>query len=277
MRIIDPHVHVWKRDPAFPFAPETTNPPKEDATPEMLLELMAQHGVEKTVLVQVIHYRWDNRYTAHALKQYPDKFMGVCRVNPEDPAAPDHLTRLVEEDGFHGVRLSPAAGTAGDWFTGPLMDPLFSRAAELQVPMLILTRPPRLPDLASLLERHPDLDVCIDHMADCPPDDEASIQKLLALARYPRVYVKISHTWSLSKQAYPWRDTWPLVERVYQTFGPQRIMWGTDWPVCLSKTTYGRTLSVVRDEMDFIAPEDKEWVLGKTALRLWPFDDKEEG
>src|SRR3712207_7942731 len=77
MRIIDPHVHVWKNDPAFPWAPETTNPPREDATPEMLLELMAANGVEKTVLVQVIHYRWDNRYTADALRRYPDKFMGV--------------------------------------------------------------------------------------------------------------------------------------------------------------------------------------------------------
>ena len=46
MRIIDPHVHVWKNDPRFPWAPETTNPPTEDATPEMLLQLMADNGVE---------------------------------------------------------------------------------------------------------------------------------------------------------------------------------------------------------------------------------------
>jgi predicted TIM-barrel fold metal-dependent hydrolase len=50
-------------------------------------------------------------------------------------------------------------------------------------------------------------------------------------------------------------------------------MWGTDWPVCLSRATYGQTLSVVRDEMDFIAPEDRPWVLGQTALRLWPFGE----
>ncbi len=88
MRIIDPHVHVWKNDPQFPWAPETTSPPAEDATAETLLELMAANGVEKTVLVQVIHYRWDNRYAADAMKRYPDKFMGVCRINPEDPTHP---------------------------------------------------------------------------------------------------------------------------------------------------------------------------------------------
>jgi predicted TIM-barrel fold metal-dependent hydrolase len=48
-------------------------------------------------------------------------------------------------------------------------------------------------------------------------------------------------------------------------------MWGTDWPMCLRHATYAQTLGVVRDEMDFFTPEDREWVLGKTALRLWPF------
>jgi len=273
MRIIDPHVHVWKNDPQFPWAPETTTPPAEDATSEMLLDLMAANGVEKTVLVQVIHYRWDNSYTAHAMKTYPDKFMAVCRVNPEDPAAPDHLSLWTEEHGFHGVRLSPAADASGDWFKGPLMDPLFGRATELGVPMLILTRPSRLLDLVALLERHPDLDVVVDHMADASPSRPDEIAQLLDLARYPRVYVKISHTWSISNQAYPWRDTHAMVKQVYQTFGPQRIMGGTDWPVCLSHTTYSQTLAVVREEMDFFSPVDREWVLGKTALKLWPFDE----
>lgn len=271
MRIIDPHVHVWARDPAYPFAPETTDPPDHDATPEMLLELMRANGVEKTVLVQSIHYRWDNRYVLRALKAYPQHFMAVCRVNPQDPAAPDHLSRLIREDGFHGFRLSPAADASGDWFTGPLMDPLFRRGEELRVPLLVLTKLSRLPDLARLLERHPDLDVSIDHMADPTLDRPEEWQRLLDLARYPRVYVKISHTWGISRQAYPWRDAWALVKQVYQAFGARRIMFATDWPVCLGWTVYPRTLSVVRDEMDFIVPEDREWVLGRTALRLWSF------
>ena len=271
MRIIDPHVHIWKSDPEYPYAPETTNPPDRDATPEMLLELMQANGVEKTVLVQVIHYRWDNTYTAHALKAYPDKFMGVCRVNPEDPDAPDHLSYWTEEHGFHGVRLSPSADSSGDWFTGPLMNPIFKRAEDLGVPMLILTRSGRLPDLARLLDRHPDLDVSIDHMADCAPDDAEGIRRLLDMARYPRVYVKISHTWGLSREGYPWCDTHDLVRKVYDTFGANRLGWATDWPVCLSKANYDQTLAVVRDEMDFFSSYDLEWVLGKTALTLWPF------
>lgn len=274
MPIIDPHVHVWKNDPAFPWPAENKNPPAEDRTAEMLLENMAANGVEKTVLVQVIHYRWDNSYIAHVIQQYPDKFMAVGRVNPEDPANADHLSMWTEERGLHGVRLSPGADASGDWFKGPLMDPLFARAEALGVPLLLLTRPSRLLDLARLLENYPDLDVCIDHMADVHPDDEEGLGILTDMARFPRVYVKISHTWSISSQAYPWSDTHALVDKVYQAFGAQRIMWGTDWPVCLGKAEYAQALSVVRDEMTFIAPDDLEWILGKTVLQLWPFGEK---
>jgi L-fuconolactonase len=271
MRIIDSHVHVWANDPRFPWPAETTVPPSAPASPEDLLALMAANGVERTVLVQVIYFRWDNSYAAHAMKTHPDKFMGVCRVNPEDPEAPDHLSSWTEDHGFRGVRLSPSVDAVGNWFDGPLMVPVFARAEALGVPMLILTRPGRLPRLAQLLERHPNLDVVIDHMADCPPDQPTEIKKLLDLARYPRVYVKISHTWGISKQAFPWSDTHSLVKQVYQTFGPERIMWDTDWPVSLHRATYAQTLAVVRDEMDFFSDEDREWVLGKTALKLWPF------
>jgi predicted TIM-barrel fold metal-dependent hydrolase len=238
----------------------------------MLLDLMGRNDIDRTVLVQVIHYRWDNSFVADTLRRYPDRFMGVCRVNPEDPAAPDHLSRLTEEEGFHGVRLSPAADGADDWFTGPLMDPIFARASELAVPMLILTGTPRLPDLRRLVDRHPDLDLVIDHMADCHPEDAEGLAALLDLARFPRVFVKISHTWGLSRVGYPWADTHEMVQAVVDAFGPDRCMWGTDWPVCLARTTYEKTLSVVRNEMSFLSPDDLEWVTGGTAHRLWRFD-----
>src|SRR5690348_7863788 len=136
-RIIDPHVHVWKHDARFPFAKEA-HPPERDATPEMLLELMRSNGVARTVIIQVIHYRYDNSYLASVLKQYPQYFQGVGRVDPLDAAAPDHLSLLVEEQGFRGVRLSPAANASGGWIRGPLMPPLWKRCQELKVPMTLL-------------------------------------------------------------------------------------------------------------------------------------------
>jgi len=270
-RIIDPHVHVWKHDPAFPFA-EGARVPERDAAPETLLGLMKANGVAKTVIIQVIHYKYDNRYLASVLKQYPGTFQGVCRVDPLDPAAPDHLSRLTAE-GFRGVRLSPAGNASGDWFRGPLMPPLWKRCQELKVPMTVLAPIGRMPEVGALLEKTPDLTTVIDHMADCPVDQPQELEKLIALKRYPNVFVKISHTWSLSKEKYPWKDAQALVKRLYDTFGPKRLMWATDWPILEnSGAKYEQALTVVRDEMKFLNAEDREWVLAKSIERVWKFD-----
>jgi len=148
--IIDPHVHVWKHDPKYPFAPGA-HPPPEDRTPEMLLELMKANNVERTVIIQVIHFKWDNSYLADVLKQYPQYFKGVARINPEDPAAPDHVTELMKKPGFHGIRISPGAGENGNWITGPLMPPLWKRCDDLKVPMTVLVPITRVPDVEKLI------------------------------------------------------------------------------------------------------------------------------
>lgn len=268
-RIIDPHVHVWKHDPKYPFA-NGARVPGRDATPEMLLDLMKANGVARTVIIQVIHYRYDNSYLADVLQQYPGQFQGVCRVDPLDPAAPDHLSRLTER-GFRGVRLSPSGDASGDWIAGPLMPPLWRRCEELQVPMTILAPITRMPDIDKLASGYPNLTMVIDHMADCPPGKPDELSKLIALKRYPKLFVKISHPWSLSKQPYPYLDVQENIKRLYDAFGPQRLMWATDWPICEAHTTYARTLTLFRDDIKFFNAEDKRWILSGTVERVWPF------
>ncbi len=266
--IYDSHVHVWEHNSRFPFS-SGANVPAEDASPGALLGLMAENGIAKTVIIQVIHYRYDNAYLADVLRTYPGKFLGVCRVDPLDPAAPDDLSRLTEQ-GFRGVRLSPAGNETGDWIRGPLMPALWRRCEDLHVPMTLLAPITRMGDIQPLIEAHPGLTVVIDHMADCPVDHPEELNSLLALARYPKVFVKISHTWSLSKQTYPWLDAQELAKRLYAKFGPQRLMWGTDWPIAKDRATYRQRLTVVRDAMKFLSSDDKRWILSKTVAEVWP-------
>lgn len=269
--IIDSHVHVWKRDPRFPFTSETKDPPDQDESAEMLLQLMKANGVDRTVIIQVIYYRWDNRYLASVLKAYPQYFRGVARVNPEDPGAPDHLSKLTQEDGFHGVRISPGADASGDWIRGPLMPPLWKRCQDLRVPMTVLAPVTRMPDVARLAERFPDLTIVIDHMADCPLHEPKELQKLLALHRFPKVYVKISHSWSLSSQPYPYLDSQRQIKTLYDTFGPKRLMAGTDWPIVKKYCTYAQAIDLARKHIPFFNSEDKRWICGLTAEQVWPF------
>lgn len=270
--MIDAHVHVWETNPEFPFAPGA-HPSPANATPEMLLELMRANGVARTVLIQVIHYKWDNRFLLHTLKKYPGKFQGVCRVNPLDPAAPDELSRLTEE-GCRGVRLSPAGTAEGDWIRGPLMAPLWRRCAELGVPMTILAPVTRMPDLVPLIEANRELDVVIDHMADCPVDRPELLKLLVDLARYPRVYVKISDLWAVSKRAYPYPDAQAMVGRLRDAFGAERLMWDTNWPVSLKQLPYARIVELYREHMTVLNAKEREQVLYRTVQRLWPFGVK---
>lgn len=148
--LTDSHVHVWGHAKRYPFA-EGAVVPRGDASAESLLRLMHANDIDRTVLIQVIHYKWDNRYLVDTLRSYPSLFAGVCRVNPEDPNAPDHLSRWTEE-GCHGVRLSPAADASGDWIRGALMPPLWKRCADLKVPMTLLLPVTRLVDVKPLIE-----------------------------------------------------------------------------------------------------------------------------
>jgi predicted TIM-barrel fold metal-dependent hydrolase len=268
--MIDSHVHVFRRDAAYPYAP-AAKAPAQDAPVETLLNLMRANGVSHTVLIQVIHYKWDNRYLASVLRRYRTLFHGVCRVDPENAAAPDHLSALTEE-GFRGVRISPAATADGDWIRGPLMEPLWRRCAQLKVPMNVLTTPPRLPDLVRLIEANPELQVVIDHMAQCPVDRPDQLRMLLELAKYPRVFVKISGLWDVAKDPYPYADARGYLGKMRDAFGADRLMSATNWPVSLNKLSYGRAVSLYKDQLPVFNAKEKDWILRGTANRLWPFE-----
>lgn len=278
--VLDSHVHVWTRDPRFPFSKaSTTPPPDRDATPETLLALMKAHGVKKSVLVQVSHHGWDHSYLSDVLRRYPDAFIGMARVNPEDPAAPDQLAALVRDHAFRGLRLNVQPDKAYDWIKGPLMPALWRRCEELKIPLGLQTKGPRLPDLLPLIERFPGLTLIVDHMADIALDDEPGFERLLSLARMPRVYVKISHTWLVSKQPFPYVDSLARVKRVYDRFGPKRLLYASDWPGVDKFCGYGGAIGLVRDEMKFLNADDRAWIFARTANKIWrPFSrDRQRG
>ena len=77
--------------------------------------------------------------------------------------------------------------------------------------------------------------------------------------------------WSLSKQSFPYPDAAVQVKRLYDTFGPKRLMAGTDWPVSLPHLPYGQAVSLYRNHLDFLSPQDRTQMLSKTVQQVWPF------
>ena len=274
--IIDSHLHVWSDDESlYPYGEVSRPGTGARASVELLNEHMAEAGVEKAVIVQPIHYLYDNRYVADCLARFPGRFAAVCLVDPKEPAAPDQLEELVRGRGFGGMRLhlsrqeDPSALAASD------QDPLWRRVEELSVCLIVLGRATELPALEPIVDRFPDVKVVLDHLGGPPVGEEPThplLGNVLRMARYPNVYVKVSKMNRISKVPYPHGDTHDMVRRIYDAFGPERLMWGTDFPHVLTAGGYVHALELVRDELDFLTNEDKDWLFSETVRKVWKFD-----
>jgi predicted TIM-barrel fold metal-dependent hydrolase len=108
-------------------------------------------------------------------------------------------------------------------------------------------------------------------MADCPLDRPDLLQHLIDLARYPRVFVKISDMWALSKQPYPYHDAQDQVKKLLAHFAAQRLMWDTNWPVSLAQLPYAKIVELYRDRLNFLTRDEHEEILSRTVQRVWPF------
>jgi predicted TIM-barrel fold metal-dependent hydrolase len=276
MAVVDTHMHVWITEwDRYPFAPPeaTMKRPEESNTAEEVLEVMERHGVDFTVLVQVRYYGWDNRYVADCLRRCPDRFAAQGLIDPRDPDAADRLTYWMREHGFAGMRLSPSYDRHAEWLDSRESEPLWRRAEELGVVFNFLIREEQLPQLEAMAGRFPGVPVVVDHMG-YPDVDLGETRNLVRLARLPNVYVKVTEFYNHSKtRAYPYADVLPTVRRVYDAFGPQRLMWGTGFVhgERVGRIPYGQELALIREHVPFFTREDQEWILGRTALTLWRF------
>lgn len=286
--IIDTHMHVWSGDLtrypfAHPFEPGV-RPPKTPATVDLLLREMDQFGVTHCVLVQTIYHGWDNRYLVECVKANPKRFRGHGLIDPTDPKVADKLEFWIREQGLAGMRFSPIyyAGKNGrtdDWLNAKTSHPLWEKAAELGAVFNFFIATAQLPKLEEMVRRFPRVPVVIDHLARVDlkaADPLPEFQKLLALAKYPNVWAKVSELSVLSPSGkYPYRDTHAWVRRLYDAFGPDRLLWGTGFPGAAraeaGRPTLTEELDLIRKEIDFFTAEDRPKILGRNAAQLWKF------
>ena len=112
----------------------------------------------------------------------------------------------------------------------------------------------------------------VDHLARIGASgttEKTDTDQLCALARHPNVKVKISAFYALGEKKPPHLDLIPLIRRVYDSFGPKRMMWASDCPFQLDKESYEDSISLVRDRLEFLTPGDKNWILRGTAEELF--------
>lgn len=280
--LIDTHMHVWSDDAErFPFAhPYEPNfkPPKIPASLEILRKEMDESGVTHCVLVQTIYHGWDNRYLVHCLKAEPKRFRGQGLIDPTDPNVADKLEFWMTRHGLAGMRFSPIYYEGKDDWLGK-QDELWKKAEDLKAIFNYFIATAQLPKLEERIRRYPKVRVVIDHLARIDlkaKNPLPEFKKLLALSKYPNVWVKVSELGIVSATGkYPYRDTFPWVRRMYDAFGPDRLMWGTGFPGA-TRAQAGRPsleeeLDLIRKEIDFLTAADREKILGGNAFKLWGF------
>jgi predicted TIM-barrel fold metal-dependent hydrolase len=263
--VVDSHLHIWSDN--VEKYPRTEVPYPGSA--ELLLEYMEEAGVDHSVFVLSLHYQYDNRFIVDTLEKYEGKFAGIGVIDPRGAAAAVELERLVGETKVRGVRLR--GPIEEDVFCQPECEPLWSKAQELGAPLCILCKPEQVAALDVMIEKYPETNVVIDHfamIAVADGIDSAPFRSLMGLARFPNVYLKVSGM-------YYWADRYPFpqaqqhLKAAYEAFGPQRLMWGSDWPHVLFGNGYVRCINFVRRDLEWLSEDDKEHILGGTAYRLF--------
>lgn len=270
--IVDAHLHIWRRYSNYPRPAETIISPYSDVPVELLLDYMEEHHVDRAVLVQSVYYGEDNSYVADCARAKPDKYAAVCVVNPSKQDAVEQLNYWIEERGCKGLRLRPINPNEASTFGKANSYPLWERASQLGVVINILAAPRHLSAIHDLAKLFPSVPIIIDHMAH--PDISAGVkaetfQSLLELAQFSQVSVKVTGYYYYSQQGYPYTDCWDFFRILYDKFGSEHLIWGSDFPHVLLKTGYRRSLEMQERVYTFLNQDDLDLIMGKNAAKLY--------
>jgi len=273
MPIIDVQVHPYERNsPARPWAGSAHG--LESASGDEMVAAMDSVGVDKAIMVSSFNvYRYDPSYALSVYAAYPDRFRVVTPVDASDPAIDDVVARWKATHGAVGIRIILREGMPMDP-TDPGLTRAFAAAARHGLPVNLLCWG-RLDLGAEIVRRHPDTVIVIDHLGmlqpakpPVPEDVWADLPKLLALAAYPNVRVKVSGACTMSLAGYPYDDIWENVLRVLDAFGVDRCMWGTDWTRTIGMLTYAQGV-VPFLQTDRLSAGDRAMLMGGTVERVY--------
>ncbi|MHB8283933.1 MAG: amidohydrolase family protein [Caulobacteraceae bacterium] len=276
--VIDSHTHVISADPQrYPTAPlgghQSTWSRDRPVTHEALIAAMDAAGVSQAVVVQASTvYGHDNSYLVEAVKTHPDRFVGVYSV---DVLAPDAVSKIIhwQDEGLFGFRLFTTGSTMpgqADWLGDETTFPAWAHAEANGIPVCLQMTISGLPILEKILTRFPKVRVLLDHLArpelaDGPPYADAA--PLFAMASYPGVHLKLTNR-TLAAAATGLSTPTAFVTKVVDTFGADRIAWGSNFPA--AEGDLSALLTEAKTALAALPAEDQAMIFSGTAKRLYP-------
>ena len=278
MPIIDAQVHAYERDhPGRPWAAVLTGPPQ--VTGDDMVAAMDRAAVDGALLVSPFTmYRYDASYAINVHAKYPGRFALVKPVNPSDPAVADTIADWKATKGTVAIRIMMNRDVSSDP-ADPGVNRVLSTAAQHSLPVNLLAWG-RLDQVSQLAARNPNTRLVIDHLGlqqpfEPPPPERpfADLPDVLKVAGQPNVAIKITGACTLSREAYPYKDIWDPLARIFDAFGIERCMWGTDWTRAVKLLTYQQGVDAFRNT-DRLSESDKRTLMGGTLQRVYKWSPK---
>lgn len=265
MKIIDSCVHYWQ--PSLPDRPWSSKG-IDLGPPWSIEEVLAEAdkaGVDQIVQVTPTILGEDNRYSLEGAERYPDRVAGVFgRFDPSEPGMTERLAEFAQSPYMAGVRLWLMRDDQIAWLDDGTLDRLIDEATTRNL-IVALYAPWRARELGALVRKHPDALVLADHMTLRFSDDDpfAHWSDVLALAGIPNVWIKASVFPEVAHDPFPFSSVLPRVKELYETFGPDRLIWGANFPPSTRACTYAQNVQFFR-EIPFIPELDKTKIFSGT-------------
>ena len=273
MPTIDAQVHAYERDhPGRPWDAVLAGP--DEVTGDDMVAAMDRVGVDGAILVSVFTmYRYDASYAMSVRAAHPGRFALIKPVDPADPGVVESIEEWAALDGTVAVRIMLSRGITDDP-NDPGINRVLATAARHGLPVNLLAWG-RLGQAAQLAANNPETALVIDHLGlqqpfhpPVPAAPFAALPQVLELAQYENVVVKITGACTLSHAPDPYDDIWDPLGRIFDAFGLDRCLWGTDWTRATNLLTYAQGVEPFR-LTDRLTDNDRAALMGGTLARVY--------
>jgi predicted TIM-barrel fold metal-dependent hydrolase len=278
MAIIDSQVHAYEANtPKRPWATVPNWP--AHVTGDEMVAAMDKVGVDGAIFISAFSmYRYDASYAVEVQRAHPGRIAIVKPVDPDNPDVADVVADWKKTDGAVGIRimLTKENKRAAD---DPGLDRIARAAVRYDFPVNLLCWD-NLEAGTALIDRNPDTRFIIDHLGilqprtpPAPPEPWAALPKVLALASRKNAVIKVSGACTLSREPYPFPDIWDPLARLFDAWGFDRCLWGTDWTRAFAVVNYAQGVEPFRTTSR-LSDSERAMLMGGACARAYRWEPK---
>jgi L-fuconolactonase len=270
---IDSHQHFWRLDRGdYTWLTRKLGPIYRDFQPADLAPILHIHDIDATVLVQAAATLAETDYMLDLAAKTAFVRGVVGWVDFDASHAVGDIERLSGNPRLKGLRPMIQDIARPDWMLQPALRPVIEAMRRQGLRFDALLKPPHLAPFRKFLALYPDLPVVIDHgakpvIAKGEFDDWAVVMREIAKDR--RVYCKLSGLATEAKPNWQQRDLKPYADLLIDSFGPDRLMWGSDWPVVELAGGYDRWIEATETYLARLNEAERNAILGGTAAKFY--------